>query len=95
VFDISAREINGILRFRVEDASGDCIWDMRLPGEKYKQIEFGVVPEGTEVKTSQTFPADSKVPATIRGMRVKVVIEYQYDACAPCSDTFRKLVEIP
>jgi hypothetical protein len=95
VFDIAATGIRGIVRFRVEDLSGNAIWDVRLPGKTPKAIEFGVLPGDTEVEPHQTFPPDGKAPGEIRGMEVKVSVEYKYDAFAPSVGGFEKVVQIP
>jgi hypothetical protein len=91
VFEISAKGINRIWSFRVEDESGNKIWSIN---SSENLVAYGKLPEGRP--DAQTFPPERKAPADIRGKTIVVVVVYQYDAfAAPSSGRFRKTLQIP
>lgn len=96
VFNIQASGINGLLRFRVEDSEANLLWDVDLGYEKGTRIIYGVLPVNGSTPADQVFPPNRRRPSPIRGKRVAVFINYQFDDCfTPSSRYLKKTVIIP
>ena len=91
VFDISHREVNGLLNFKVKDDQGRVLWGLELNYEKGHKIVYGRVPNTGR----QNSPPPPAKPPEIRGQTVTVEVHYQYDDWAPSAGTFTKLLQIP
>jgi len=96
VFDVARRDVNGLLGFRVEDEAGGVLWEVSTSYEQGGRITYGVLPTEGNMKARQIAPADGSAPPGIRGRRVRVIGEYQYDDfAAPSAGTFEKMIEAP
>jgi hypothetical protein len=95
VFDISHKDINGLLGFRVEDESGKPLWVVHMNYDTGHRIIYGVLP--TDIPTTrQEFPPEGRPPVSIRGKKVKITVEYQYDSnLTACMGSCTKTVQIP
>jgi hypothetical protein len=95
VFEIPHSGINGLLAFKVQEG-GRTVWEITTAYEKGHQITYGVLPAGGNMAARQVVPPPGKLPPDIRGKRVTVSVEYQYDyGFAPCCDSFGTAVDIP
>ena len=92
VFDIPRSGINGLLGIIVEDEAGHILWKVNLKYYNGRQITYGEMPRGSK----QVIPADGSTPPDIRGRRVQIQVEYQYDEfMAPSAACFVKSVQVP
>jgi hypothetical protein len=95
VFNVPFSDVNGILRFTVEDELGKLLWDVDTPYYKGHTITFGVPPRRGDRVARQEFPPDGQPPPDIRGKTVRVSIEVQYDSPIPSTRTFKRTVQVP
>lgn len=96
VFDIPRTDVNGLLGFRIEDETGKALWHVRMSYDKGSRITYGVLPTGGNMAAQQEVPTDGSPPPEIRGRRVRVKVDYQYDEFAAASvDEFEKTVDVP
>ena len=95
VFNVPFSGINGLLNFRVTDGH-KTLWAVNTSYEKGHKFVYGVIPTSGNMTAKQTFPAQGDAILDIRGRKVTVWIEYQYDSgFAACSRSFKKIVDIP
>ena len=91
VFSIACSDVNGILGFSVEDTSGTPLWKVDLNYFKGHKITYGTIPNGD----TQQLPKNGAAPPSIRGKKVRVRINVQYDDWAPSARDFSKVLDIP
>jgi hypothetical protein len=92
VFEVPHTDLNGLLRFRVDDEGGAVLWQIDLSSEQGRRITYGLVPTSGK----QLVPANGTAPPDIRGRRVQVRVKYQYDEfTAPSAAEFKKTIQVP
>jgi hypothetical protein len=96
VFEVPRRDVNGLLSLQIADESGKVLWEVKLSYEKGPQITYGILPTGGNMTARQIVPADGAAPPDIRGRRVRIHVEYQYDEfMAPSAGHFEKFIDVP
>jgi hypothetical protein len=91
VFNIAYSDVNGILGFGVEDTSGTPLWKVDLNYFKGHKITYGKTPKGDK----QQLPENGAAPPSIRGNKVRVIVQVQYDDWVPSARHFSKVLDIP
>jgi hypothetical protein len=95
VFEIPYTGINGLLGFKVEEGER-TVWAIKTSYERGHEITYGVLPTGGKMVAHQIVPPSGERLPDIRGKRVTVSVEYQYDSgFAACSDSFSTPLDIP
>ena len=96
VFEVPRSDVNGLLSLKVADESGKLLWEVDMSYEKGTQITYGILPTGGNMTARQIVPADGAAPPDIRGRRVHIHVEYQYDEfMAPSAGHFEKFIDVP
>lgn len=78
-FEIRYSGINGLLGFKVEEG-GRTLWAIKTSYERGHKILYGVLPTGGKLAARQLVPPSGERPPDIRGKRVTVLVQYQYDS---------------
>lgn len=95
VFNITARDINGLDGFAVMEGT-NTLWEVRTSYDKGTKVVYGVLPAGGNMAAKQVFPPRGVVPKAIGGKTVTVRLGYQYDhGLAACEGDFEKSMQIP
>ena len=95
VFNVPHRGIAGLMGFEVKEGE-KTLWAVSMRYEKGRKIIYGVLPTGGDAPAKQTVPPSSDAVPDLRGKKVTIKVEYQYDiGFAPCRTRFENVVEIP
>lgn len=95
VFEVEHQGINGLIGIKVEDNSGETLWDVNLPYSRSGRIVYGMLPNEKGQSAKQVYPKSGAPPASIRGKKVRLLVQYQYDAPHPATRTLKKEVVVP